>query len=177
MRDAHHMNASGACSVYRQLRPSREGEHWQFTRGGGVATSPVEVGDKGVIQLPGSHLLKYLIPRDVPRSSPPSYLRSPLHGAQIPRSELPGRRVFCIYAFILFKQRSKRDAPLRCSENRQWSMPTPLYLTFQTQWLVTMSNLAHTSGAGKLCHEFQMPDHVSIYSGAFICSASRPGLK
>ena len=48
MRNAHHMNAPGACSV-QTARAVTRGENWQFSRTGGVAISTVEVGGDGVI--------------------------------------------------------------------------------------------------------------------------------
>ena len=137
MRDAHHMNASGACPVYRQLRLSREG------RGGGVAIAPVEMGAIRVsYQLPGSHLLLYLIPGDVPRSFLSSYLgagpRSPLHSAQIPvccsdQIRIASRRVFCIHTFILVQSSDQGVMPLFvCSEDRQWSAVALFHLDFPT---------------------------------------------
>jgi len=166
------MNASG---VRRLLCMDSSGRHAR----GNIGNLPVavvwqfpllKVGDKGAIQLPGSHLFKYLIPGDVPRSSPSSYLRSPLHGAQIPRSELPAS------AFSAYM-------PSSCSSSDQGVMPlfvavkiTPFYLTFQTQWLVNVKSGSYFGG-WETVSRISNARPCSIYPGAFICLASRPGLK
>jgi len=152
MRNVHHMNASGTC-LFRQLGLSREERNCQFARAGGVVISTVEVGDEGLrmpSHSPGSPLLQYLITGDVPRSSLSPISVQYWTGPQCSNIQafaqigIASHRVFRIHTFVLFKQRSRRHAPLRCSENQQWSALALFYPTSQTRRLVTLLNLAYT---------------------------------
>ena len=66
MRNAHHMNAPGACSV-QTARSVTRGENWQFLVPVVWLFQLLKWAMTVSFQLPGSHLLRYLIPGDVLR--------------------------------------------------------------------------------------------------------------